>query len=276
MRAANATARKSHQSDEPLWTMATRSKIAAVSYLNTVPLIYGIEHAGLLRADLLLAPPADCARAFERGEADIALVPAGALPRLGDTAEIITSYCIGAVGSVRTVTVMSNRPVTEAAVLRLDSHSMTSVRLAQVLCRELWKISPRMEELSDYSVLEHPADDEAYLLIGDKVFPQEGRFRHVRDLADCWRELTGLPFVFAVWVARPGTDPEAVDALERSLTFGVERIWEAVNEYGHAGKPYAYDYLTRNIDFLLDAPKRRALELFLDKSGRAVRPPQPG
>ena len=86
-----------------------KTKISAVSYLNTVPFIYGINHADNLRADLLLSPPAQCAQAYLDKKADIALVPSGSLPMFDD-AEIITEFCIGAEKSVRTVTVMRNNP----------------------------------------------------------------------------------------------------------------------------------------------------------------------
>ena len=230
-----------------------KTSIAAVSYLNTVPFIYGIRHADKLQAELLLAPPSACARNFIDRKADIALVPAGALP-LMDDAEIVTNYCIGAEKSVRTVTVMSNVPIGEATVIHLDSHSMTSALLAA----------------------EHPAEGEAFLFIGDKVFGYEGKFRYTYDLADCWRELTGKPFVFAVWVARKGSAPELIDALESSLELGVERIWEAIVESGHSEKDYAYGYLTENIDFLFDYQKRQALELFRDKAKKFTPRANPG
>lgn len=185
-----------------------KTSIAAVSYLNTVPFIYGIRHADKLRAELLLAPPSACARNFIDRKADIALVPAGALP-LMDDAEIVTNYCIGAEKSVRTVTVMSNVPIGEATVIHLDSHSMTSALLVRILAAELWHIRPEWRELTDYSAAEHPAEREAFLFIGDKVFGYEGKFRYTYDLADCWRELTGKPFVFAVWVARKGSAPSS-------------------------------------------------------------------
>lgn len=251
------------------------TKIAAVSYLNTVPFIYGITHAGELRADLLLSPPADCARAFLDNKADIALVPAGSLGMFDD-AEIVTDFCIGAEKSVRTVVVMSNCPIKEAKTIRLDSHSMTSALLTRILAAELWNIRPEWKELTDYSAAEDPEEGDAFLFIGDKVFDYEGRFRYTYDLADCWRELTGKPFVFAVWIARKGTDQAIIDALELSLTFGVERIWEAIVEYGHDGKEYAYPYLTENIDFLFDNQKRRALELFWEKGLKAVPRANPG
>lgn len=253
-----------------------KTKIAAVSYLNTVPFIYGIKHADELRAELLLSPPADCARAFLDKKVDVALVPAGSL-RMFDDAEVITDFCIGAEKSVRTVVVMSETPISEVKRIWLDSHSMTSALLTRILASELWHINPRWEELSDYSVAEKPHQGDAFLFIGDKVFGYEGKFPYTYDLADCWRELTGKPFVFAVWIARKGVVPEeTIDALELSLTFGVERIWEAIVESGHDNEEYAYRYLTANIDYLFDEQKHKALELFWDKGLKVVPRANPG
>jgi len=251
------------------------AKIAAVSYLNTVPFIYGIKHAERLRAELLLSPPAGCARAYLNKDVDIALVPVGALPQFDD-ARIITEYCIGAEKNVRTVTVMSPSPIREVRRVWLDSHSMTSALLTRILAAELWKISPEFKELTDYSVADSPAKGDAFLFIGDKVFGYEGKFRYTYDLADCWRELTGKPFVFAVWIAREGVPEEVVEALEDSLTLGVERIWEALAEYDYPDKEAAYLYLTENIDYLFDNQKRKALELFWDKGLKAVPRANPG
>lgn len=260
-----------------VWTMAVgNTKIAAVSYLNTVPFIYGINHADMLRADVLLAPPAQCAKNFIDGNADIALVPAGALDLIPD-AEIITNFCLGAEKSVRTVTVMSNVPIADISKIWLDCHSMTSVRLTKILADELWNIKPEWADLTDYSVVDNPAPNDGFLLIGDKVFSHEGQFRYTYDLADCWRELTGKPFVFAVWIARKGCiAPETIDALENSLELGVERIWEAIVEYGHSDKDYAYTYLTENIDFLFDYDKRQALDLYREKVKKLTAHANPG
>lgn len=253
-----------------------KTKIAAVSYLNTVPFVYGINHADKLNAELLLAPPAQCARNYMEGKTDIALVPVGSLPLL-ENAEIITNYCIGAEKSVRTVTVMCNAPIAETRRLWLDSHSMTSALLVKILAAELWHINPEWKELTDYSVVDHPEEGDAFLLIGDKVFNYEGHFANTYDLADCWRELTGKPFVFAVWIARKGAiAPEVIDDLEASLELGVERIWEAINESEHRSKDYAYTYLTENIDFLFDYQKRKALELYWDKGRKFVPRANPG
>ncbi len=235
-----------------------------MSYLNTVPFIYGLEHAGHLRAGLILSPPSRCVTAYNAGEADIALVPTGALPEITD-GNIVTGYCIGANGPVRTVTLMSDSPPGGIERIWLDAHSRTSVVLVKILCREFWHIDPEFLPLDDYGRIGQAQPGDGFLLIGDKVFDYEGRFRHTADLAVCWQRFTGLPFVFAVWIARDTVREEAIDALGEALRYGTAHIPEAVAYYGHSGKPYAVSYLTENIDFHLDEPKRRALGLFLEK-----------
>ena len=176
--------------------------------------------------------------------------------------DIVTDYCLGAERSVRTVELVSITPVDKVRRIWLDSHSRTSVQLCGWLATNRWNIRPEWISLDDYTLLDSPAEGDAYLLIGDKVFDNEGRFPYVYDLADEWRKATGMPFAFAVWVARKGTPYEVVDALQRSLSFGVERIYEAIVEEGYADRPYAYDYLTQNIDFLFNEQKHKALKKF--------------
>ena len=179
-------------------------RIAAVSYLNTIPFIYGIEHEGNLRAELLLSPPSLCAKNFAEHKADIALVPAAAVPSLAD-AQVVTEYCIGAAGPVRTVVLLSNEPIEKARRVFLDAHSLTSVQLAGYLLAKHWKVTPEYYTLEDYAQLGHALPGDAFLLIGDKVFDHEGRFAYSYDLAAEWKKATRLPFAFAVWVARKGT-----------------------------------------------------------------------
>ena len=246
-----------------LWMMF-RGKIAAVSYLNTIPFIYGIECAGRLHTTLLLHTPSHCAELFKRGEVDIALVPVGSLCDLEDY-RVITPFCIGASASVRTVAILGNSPNDEIRTLWLDSHSRSSALLAKILCEEHWNIHPNYKYLDDYSVVDCPDPGEAFLLIGDKVFDYEKEFKFNYDLADEWRVFTGLPFVFAVWVARSGVSDDVVGELEESLHFGVASIKEALTHFERKNNGYEYEYLTKNIDFVFDEPKRVALDLFLDK-----------
>ena len=243
--------------------MATNIRIAAVSYLNSIPFIYGIRHEGSLNAELLLAPPATCAQNFIEGKADIALVPAAVVPTLRG-AEVITDYCIGAVAAVRTVVVVSPTPIDQVRRIWLDAHSNTSVQLCGLLAERRWKIAPEWLLLDDYSQLDKAEPGDAFLLIGDKVFEHEDRFAYRYDLAEEWLALTGAPFVFAVWVARKGLSYEVHDALQRALTMGVEHIYEAILDSEHASREYAYEYLTKNIDFLFDVQKHNALKKFWD------------
>ena len=243
--------------------MAVNAKITAVSYLNTIPFIYGLRHHSNIGAELLLAPPSLCYKNFVEGKADIALMPVAMVPSLAD-AEIVTDYCIGAVGKVRTVVVMSNSPIEKVSRIYLDAHSKTSVQLCGYLAKKLWHIESEWIALEDYSQLDHAEEGDAFLLIGDKVFDNEGRFAHTYDLAEEWRKATKMPFTFAVWVARKGLSYEVRDELQAAFTYGVEHIYEAILESDYADREYAYEYLTENIDFLFDIQKHNALKKFWD------------
>jgi chorismate dehydratase len=262
---------RSSTKNSTIWMMVSVPSIAAVSYLNTIPFIYGIRHEGNFRADLLLSPPSECTKNYVEERADLALLPAAAVPSLKST-DVITEYCIGAVGPVRTVVLLSDGPVSEVRRVFLDPHSQTSVQLVGYLAAHRWKIAPEWYSLDDYEQLRHAQEGDAFLLIGDKVFDHEEKFRYKYDLAAEWQAATKLPFAFAVWVARKGTPYEVIESLQHALTFGLEHTYEAILEAGFDKKPYdAYEYLTRNIDYIFDNQKRRALQKFWD-SGLKVSP----
>ena len=153
---------------------------------------------------------------------------------------------------VRTVVVVSNTPIEKVRRIYLDAHSKTSVQLCGFLAKKLWKIEPEWVSMEDYAVLDNGEEGDAYLLIGDKVFDHEGKFSFVYDLAEEWRKATKMPFTFAVWVARKGLSYDVRDELQAAFTYGVEHIYEAILESDYADREYAYEYLTRNIDFLFD------------------------
>ena len=243
--------------------MGINAKIAAISYLNTIPFLYGIRHEGSLCAELLIAPPAQNVQHFIEGKVDLALIPAAIVPTLKD-AQVITDYCIGAVGPVRTVLLVSNTPVDKIERIWLDAHSRTSVQLVGYLAQHRWKIAPQWLMLDDYILLDNPQPGDAFLIIGDKCFNYEGRFTYSYDLAAEWIAQTHLPFAFALWVARKGLSYQVHDALQRALTYGVEHIYEAILESEYAQKEYAYEYLTQNIDYLFDSQKHKALKKFWD------------
>ncbi len=242
---------------------SSRVKIASVSYLNSVPFIYGIESSQLIDAELIVATPAECTKLFNNHEVDIALIPSAAIKSLDDKSRIITSHCIGAIGAVRTVALMSDEPLTEIKRIWLDSDSQTSIQLCAQLCAKRFNISPKWHSLDDLSRVQHPKDGDAFLLIGDKVFSHEGEFEYTYDLAEEWIAETNLPFIFAAWCAQPELSEEIEEQLEEALTWGVEHTYEAMC----ALRPdieveEGYRYLTENIDTLLDSSKRAGMELF--------------
>lgn len=255
----------------------TRVKIAAVSYLNTIPFVYGIRHAThTLHADLLLDTPAGCALNVRDGLAGIGLVPLAAVRTIPQVRPV-TDFCIGANGLVRTVILFSNVPLHHIETIYLDPHSRTSVMLARMLARDYWKINPQWRTLADYNRIDYASTRTAYLLIGDKVFGYEGKFKYGFDLAQQWQLFTGLPFVFAVWVSRTGTPQAVIDGLNGALSHGVEHIAEAIREIGSEQPfPTAYSYLTENISFVLDSRKREAMRLFLDRAETMEEIPNPG
>lgn len=245
--------------------------VVAVEYLNTLPFIYGIEHAAdqRLRKGLLMANPAQCAELAADRKADIALVPVGALSSIGNP-QIITSYCLSTSGAVRTVVLLTDTPIDQLETIYLDSHSRTSVELAKILAAEKWKISPRYidnipKKIENGEKLNY---GEAIVAIGDKVFALEDHFSIKIDLSDHWREMTHLPFVFAVWVALTAEGLAAEQALNQALSYGVGNIERALPD--DPLRPRNLHYLTRSIEYELTDQKRQAMQLFLSKINRSL------
>ena len=112
--------------------------------------------------------------------------------------EIISDYCIGAVGKVKTVVLFSQVPLNQITKIYLDTHSRTSVNLVKVLAREYWKINPEWEQWDETQTNSLPV---SAVMIGDKTFAMVQQYRYTYDLAEEWQDFTNLPFVFACWVA---------------------------------------------------------------------------
>ncbi|RYE19701.1 MAG: response regulator, partial [Sphingobacteriaceae bacterium] len=111
-------------------------RISAVSYTNTKPFIYGLQHHLIQNEiDLSLDTPSDCAQKFIDNKADIGLIPVAALLNLPYW-QIVSEYCIGAVGAVNSVFIFSNCPIEEADIIQFDPESRSSNNLAKVLCKE--------------------------------------------------------------------------------------------------------------------------------------------
>jgi chorismate dehydratase len=242
-------------------------RVVAVSYLNTKPLLYGLLHSRLAeQIDLQLQIPSVCASMLQRGEADLGLVPVAIIPELSNP-HILSDYCIGTHGTVRTVGLFSERPLEELDTLLLDYHSRTSVVLTKYLLREYWHLSPELKPA--YPGFESDISGKTgALIIGDRAIGLEDKYPYVYDLGEAWLAHTGLPFVFAAWVSN-GPMPESfVSAFNEALRNGLDHIPELL--YLLPAPTTDFDlhaYFTENIRYELDEPKRRALHLFLQEFG---------
>ena len=240
-----------------------RIRVGAVSYLNTRPLLYGLKRSGLMeRIDLVEEYPSRIAAMLLNDEIDVGLVPVAIIPLLKES-HIITDYCIGAVGEVASVALFSEVPVEEVTKVLLDYQSRTSVNLAKVLLREYWKREVILEDAKE-DFRSQIGGTTAGIVIGDRALEQRNTSKYTYDLASAWIDLTGLPFVFAAWVANKPLGEDFEDAFNRANGYGISHINEVVSEISYLG----YDltkYYTENISYQLTDEKRKGLALFLEK-----------
>lgn len=237
--------------------------VTAVSYLNTKPFLYGIFEKKLDRKiSLSLDIPSECARKLASGEADLGLVPVAVLPQL-PTPYLVSDFCIGTVGEVKTVCIYSQRPIEEVTHLFLDYHSRTSVELTRILLRDYWKVSPELIPARP-GYEDQIAGTGAGLIIGDRTIGQDKRFPFVYDLGKAWLDLTGLPFVFAAWVSNRPLDPGFIAELNEALQAGIDSIPQLIYLIPPPHPDFDLEtYFTRYISYPLDAAKHKGLERFL-------------
>ena len=227
-------------------------RVALVEYLNTYPFSSGMQMTGFEAEHLIhRVIPAQCATLFKEGNVDLSLCPVGALGEL-PAYDIVGKYCIGADGPVKTVMLLSKVPLPDITAVRLDDHSRTSNLLLQILAQRHWK-----KTWSYYQDNSNGAAT-ACIMIGDKVFDKAASYPYQYDLAQAWKELTGLPMVFAVWIATPGMDEAVVRGIDEAFEKGMQAIVEGASSLA----PWQVDYLTQSISYTLDAGKREALTLF--------------
>jgi chorismate dehydratase len=240
-------------------------RVGAVQYLNTKPLVHGLQTAGL---DLAYDLPSRLADRLSRGDLDIALIPSIELFR-GDGYGVVSDACIGCRGAVMSVKLFFRTAPARVGRLAVDEGSRTSATLARILLAERFGVFPSIEILP----IEGRAEDtsaDAVLLIGDRAIgSQRGGFQLIWDLGDEWCRWTGLPFVFAVWATRRGVPPES---LRR-----VEPLLQAARDGGRANLaaiasaeasahgltvPQCLSYLRDNLHYHLGPDERLALSRF--------------
>lgn len=245
-------------------------RVTAVSYLNTKPLLYGIFKSPIAgQIDLQLDIPSECARKLREGEADLGLVPVAIIPEL-NTPILVSDYCIGAVGAVRTVCIYGNCPIEEMEAIYLDYHSRTSVELTKLLLEKYWKLSPRLIPASP-GYEQQIGGKTGGLVIGDRTIGLEKNFAYAYDLAAAWQAYTSLPFVFAAWVSPQPLPEEFLIAFNQALKQGVAEIPQLIYLIPPPHPDFDLsEYYTHHISYELDGPKRKALQLFLSYMGSSM------
>lgn len=242
-------------------------RVALVSYLNTAPFLEGLRaYYDQNEVELLLMPPAACARALRDDLCDCALVPVGALtdfPRL----TLLPEFCLGANGAVESVLIVGNGPIENMKTLLRDPESRSSNLLANLLLKHYWQQSVNFGDnaaafASPESLLAALDGQTGAVLIGDKAISWKDHFPYTYDLPEYWQKATGLPFVFAVWASKTGTFPPGFrEALNRGLGMISSRVHDWSQLYT---KPLAFvrHYLQECMSYRFDAPKHESFRLF--------------
>lgn len=239
-------------------------RLGAVQYLNTKPLIHGLAGGGV---DVSFDLPSRLADQLAAGRLDVGLIPVIEVFRRPDY-RMVSDACIACRGPVMSVKLLFRTAPHRVTTLAVDEGSRTSAALARILLAQRYGIQPRMEVLpigasSDATVA------DAVLLIGDRALgPSDGTgaFQLVWDLGDEWCRWTGLPFVFAVWVARPNFDTAWVGKrLHAARDAGLANLAAiAAAEAGRHGLtvPQCLSYLRDNLHYDLGEPEQEALRAF--------------
>jgi chorismate dehydratase len=267
-------------------------RISVVQYLNTAPLVYGFTRGALQnKYDLSFTVPSQCADDLRDGRADVAIIPAIEFQRIDDLV-VLPDLAIAAKKRVRSLLIVSRKPIAEVKSIALDGSSRSTQALTRILCAEHWQIKPAFFEATFDSTATILEQADAALLIGDPALrlaisiagnatlgaagelmcsPDKAGINatetlHVYDVVQEWRRLTGLPAVLAVWAGRrESVTPEIVADFVASKEYGVAHLGEisaAASVEQNLPAADLLNYLQENIDCSLDSDNLAGLELY--------------
>ncbi|MDP7028669.1 MAG: menaquinone biosynthesis protein [Phycisphaerales bacterium] len=244
------------------------SRLGVVRFLNARPIVAGLD--ALAGLSVRPAPPSDLIGLVSERAVDLALCSSVDLLTAPFDVAWLPVAPLGCDGETLTVRVFSRKPLDQVGRIHCDTDSHTSIALLRVLLAEYWKCDPELVPLGSDD------DVEATLLIGDKVIGPTGdpaAWPCQVDLGEIWKQHTGLPFVFAVWMGR-AEERDRIRrvgrVLDRQLRLNQHRLREIVSkEAGDHGwsRDAARDYLTRHIRYAFTDREREGLQTFL---GRCV------
>ena len=249
----------------------TRVRLGAVGYLNARPLVYGLESQP--RFDLRYDIPSECAHLLHAHQIDVGLIPSIEYLRGPQPYAFVPGPAVTSRGPVASVAIYTRKEPREIRSMAMDTSSRTSVALATVMARRVFKVSPDAVPMApDLDAMLAKAD--AALIIGDLALflDHESAIRSPQspirkiDLGELWTETTGLPFVYAVWAGWPGAmGPDEVQALQRARDEGVANSDEVARAYypdDPARQAVARQYLRDNIRYYLGDDELEGLRTF--------------
>lgn len=242
-------------------------RIGAVNYLNSKPLVHGLSELAP-EARITFDLPSRLADSLAAKRLDVALIPSVEFFR-SPGSRIVSDACVACRGPVLSVKLHFRVPPQEVRRVALDEGSRTSAALTQILLAEMCGVQPSKEPLPIGDGPETTTAD-AVLLIGDRAIEPQGASGYVEiwDLGQKWVEWTGLPFVFAMWIARADADVSDLAAvLSGARDHGVRNLDEiAVREAPLVAitEEVARAYLRDNLHFVIGAKERAGLRRFYE------------
>jgi chorismate dehydratase len=231
-------------------------RVGSVRYLNAVPLTRGIEE------EIIFATPSELAKMLQRDELDAALVSVTEV-LFNDRYDILDGTAIASLGEVKSVLLAHRKPIEEAKEIFCDTASLTSVNLLRVLLAERG-LKPESKPLASYDFKTLP---DYALLIGDPAldFVFSEHEHEILDLGAAWFEMTGLPFVYAVWALRRGKENSA---LRRQLTearqFGMDTLDHIIRNRTEYTEDFRKDYFGWHIHYHLGSDEKRGIAKFVE------------
>jgi chorismate dehydratase len=231
-----------------------KKKLGAVSFLNTKPLIYGIEkNLFPHNFDMMKAIPSALAVELNAGKLDVALIPSIAYAKNSPTLRIVPDCGIIAHGAVDSIRLYFNKDLKDIRTVALDISSMTSVVLTKIILAERYELKPEfIAAKPDLEKMLSSAD--AALVIGDTaLFKTQSAGGNYLDLAEEWYDMTALPFVFAVWSGRSGAltldDTQAIISSKNLGMDNIDAVCRAAADEYSADFNLVKKYLTENVQF---------------------------
>jgi chorismate dehydratase len=259
-------------------------RIAASTYLNSAPLVYSFTQGFLRKKYDFIGDeaPSRCAEMLEAGECEIALIPVIEFQRIPGL-RIVPEIAVASKKRVRSVLIASRRPLEEVRRLTLDPASRTSQTLVKILFLRRYGFLPECAErtMGPSAGVQNLFDDaDAALVIGDPAMRLEASARgldlKIYDLAEEWRAMTGLPFVFAVWAAPEDVCdkarglpnlPSLVDDLIAAKREGVDHIEQIATQYAselELPRSELLGYLTQNVNYDMDDENLLGMSAYFD------------